>query len=568
MKKILLVALNASYTHSNLALLCLKSTAGCATEIAEYTVNDAVSDTVREIVSKAPDSVCLSCYVWNIEYAIKVASTLKKILPSCLIILGGPEVSYNGEELMRKHAFIDIIIRGSGETPFSYFCKRFVSGEDYTDTPSAFIRKAGEIITTPDALPYDLNNTPFMYKSYDRYRNRIVYYETSRGCPFKCSYCMSAGARVSYLPLERVKAELEHFFKAGYNKVKFVDRTFNYPPKRGYDIIHTINELSDKYPLSPVSFHLEITASLLNSKILRLLNKSRKGLIQIEAGIQTTNPETLCAICRPDTPKTLKNIAALCRMDNIHVHCDLIAGLPYETYETFKKSFNDAYSLHPDTLQLGFLKLLFGSVLRETSEAYGLIYNDYPPYEILKTDSLSYAELSKLHSIESMLNLLYNSGLCAVTLKNIISFFESPFSFFERFINHLVLKDYFKSPKKVKKLFTELYGFAVAYCDKDILREALSLDWLRAGKGNWPEELEPEFTFIDKAQIFTFYNNNDMVKKYLPDYAGLLPKEISRRCYILVTRKLFARPVSILFDYGKREEKGYHYRTIDPADWR
>lgn len=569
MKKILLVALNASFTHSNLAILCLKSLAGRETETAEYTINDAVSETVRDIVSKSPDAAGFSCYIWNIEHVLKIASSLKKVLPSCFIILGGPEVSYGGAELMQKHGFIDMIIRGSGEIPFSHFRERFVSGADTTDTPSAYVRIGEEIASTPDAPAYDLNSTPFMYKNPEKFRNKLVYYETGRGCPFKCSYCMSAGAPVSFLPLERVREEIEYFFKAGFMKVKFVDRTFNYPAKRGYDIIKSIIELSEKYPASPSGFHLEITASLLDAKTIRLLKKAREGLIQIETGIQSTNPGTLRAVCRPsDVPKTLKNIRSLCAMENLNVHCDLIAGLPLETYETFKRSFNDAYSLKPDTLQLGFLKVLKGSALRAEAKKYGLVFNDFAPYEILYTDTMSYGELLKLHRIEAMLDRLYNAGLCTVTLEHIIPSFESAFHFFEGFADHLEKREYFKNQQKIKRLFVELFNYASGKCDAAALREALALDWLRAGKGSWPEEFEPEFTFMDKAQIYTFYNNDDMIKKYLPAYAGLSPKEISRRCFILVCKRLFPRPAPMLFDYGRRTKKGYHFQEIDAADWR
>lgn len=565
MKKILLCGLNASFSHSSLSLMCLRYSSRLEIDTVEFTINDSVSDIVRGIVFHNPDAVGFSCYIWNIEHVLKAASSVKKILPDCFIFLGGPEVSFDSDSLMEKYDFLDLIIKGCGEIPFSYFCESFNSGSGIELTPSACIRAAGGIITTADAPTYDMNDTPFMYGDIGRFKNKILYYETSRGCPFRCSYCMSADTGVSFLNLGRVKTELEYFMRSDVIQVKFVDRTFNYPPQRAYEIIETIIELSEKYPLSNTKFHLEITASLLDEKTIELLKRARRGLIQIEAGIQSTNQESLRAINRgADTDKTLTNISALCGMGNIHVHADLIAGLPLESYDSFKKSFNDAYSINSDNLQLGFLKVLKGSPLRDLAGKYGLVFTDHAPYEILRTGSMTFNEITKLHLVEKVLNLLYNSGLLRNSLRYILPCFGTPFDFFESFALYLDSEGYFKSPKKSAALFETLYDFSAGKGPgKEIIKEALCLDWLRLGKpGSWPAFLEPGYTEPEKIKIRVFFENTDNIDKYLPGYSGLSPKEISKRCEVFIAKKIFPGKTAFLFDYGKKAGDADFRQTI------
>lgn len=553
MKKIVLCGINASFSHSNLALLCLKYSSGVEVKLSEFSINDSVQSVVRELALEKPDALGFSCYIWNIEYVLKAASAVKKILPHCFIILGGPEVSYGSPELMEKYSFIDMTIRGYGEIPFAYFCKAFESGFGLENTPSACIRMTEGMITTPDTPPYDMNETPFMYGDIEYFRNKKIYYETSRGCPFNCAYCMSANSGVSYLPVERVRNELEYFLKENVMQVKFVDRTFNYPPDRAFYIIGAIIDLSRKYPEARTNFHLEITASLLDEKILTLLKEARKGLIQVEIGIQSTNPETLRTVNRSvNMEKLLSNTEKLCRMNNIHVHADLIAGLPLETYESFKKSFNDAFSLRPEALQLGFLKVLKGSKMRDMADKYKIAFTDYAPYEVLSTGSMSYEELVKLHKIENVLNVLYNSGLCITTINNTIFNFISPFDFFGSFSKYLDSVGYFRSPKKTVQLFEELYKFLTGEgCDADIVKESLTLDWLRMEKPRkWPCPLEPVYTKSEESQARSFFDDPENIAKYIPEYSGLSPKEISKRCYIFISQNLFPGKI-VLFDYGK-----------------
>lgn len=556
---IIICGINARYSHSSLSLLCLKHAAKCEIKTIEFSINDSVCAIVRSLAQAKPDAVGFSCYIWNIEHVLKAASSLKKILPDCFILLGGPEVSYDGEELMRLRPFIDMIIRGPGEAPFSHFAERFGSG-DISDTPSACIRSGGAVITTPCAPAYDLSDTPFMYGDLSALENKTIYYETSRGCPFGCSYCMSAGEEPSYLPLARIKAELEHFIKSGVMRVKLVDRTFNFPPSRSRAIIDEMIRLSEKYPDSETQLHLEITASLLDEDTLSLLRRARKGLFHLEVGIQSTNAETLAASGRRlNMQKLMEGARALCAMPNISVHADLIAGLPLESYQSFKKSFNDVYSLKPDELQLGFLKLLKGTALREAAQKYGIVYTGYPPYEVLQTSDISYDELSRLHLIENVVELLFNSRMCLNALDVIMRPFGSPFDFYETFALHLEGVGYFPRSHKTGALFEELHRFAdLTGLGGDILNEALLLDWLYFAKRSAPPAFLKRYTESCDARAFLTTEN---ILKYLPDHAGLPFRDVSRRCHIQTFAALFPGK-TLLFDWGKSRDDERFCQTV------
>lgn len=563
MKSIILCGINAKFSHSSLSLLCLKHAAKRDVDTLEFSINDSVPSIVRAIALKTPAAAGFSCYIWNIEHVLKVASSLKKILPGCLILLGGPEVSFGGEDLMRQNPFIDIIIRGAGELPFSHFAGLLETGYIY-GTPSANIRKGDEIITTSDAPPYDMNNTPFMYGDLSEFRNKIVYYETSRGCPFRCAYCMSANEDVSFLPAERVKAELEYFMQSGIKQVKFVDRTFNFPAGRAYEIIEALIGLSEAYPDSKTNFHLEITASLLDDDMLSLLRKAKKGLLRLEVGIQSTNPDTLNAVNRRlDTRALLKNARELCSMGNLRVHADLIAGLPLETYQSFKTSFNDVYGLGPHELQLGFLKVLKGSPIRDMTGKYGIVYTSYAPYEVLSTNDISFAELSWLHYVEQALNLLYNSRLCVNALERLTASFESAFDFFESFALHLESAGWFSRSHKTKEVFETLHAFAVSRrIISDELTEALLLDWLYFGKpGDYPSFLKSAADG-DTEQLRSFLAGAENIQKYIPEYSGLSSRESTRRLHIHTFSTIFPGKTTLLFDYGKRRDEEGFCQTV------
>ena len=555
MKRISLIAINARFSHSSLALLCLKHAAfePEAIKLSEYNINDSVAEIAADIIAGAPDAAGFSCYIWNIDHVIKVASIVKKVLPECLILLGGPEVSFDCAAFMDNWPFTDIVIRGAGEVPFAHLTKCLAQGESIYSMPSACIRTPQGIIETPDAPPYDFTSQPFLYDDLSAFENRMIYYETSRGCPFRCAYCMSAGEALIFLPLERVMTELEHFMRANVPQIKLVDRTFNHPDARAREIFAALIALKTKHPHSTTNFHFEISASLLSEQTTALLSAAPKGLIQLEIGIQSTNDDTLHAVSRAhDTQKLLANTAALCRPRNLRVYVDLIAGLPMETMISFARSFDDAYSLGADRLQLGFLKLLKGSRMRENASQYGIVYSDFAPYEVLKTASMTYQQLRRLHLIEYVLDLLYNQRQARKTLDLLIPLLGSPFAFFDRFTCHLEDVQYFARPQKKQAIFEQLYLFAKSQTDEDTLREALCFDWLCLQRlGVWPNGLH-----METENLREFFVGKEAIEMY---FKPPLPiRELERRCVLALFKKLFGTPTLLLFDYGKnRNDEGY-----------
>jgi radical SAM superfamily enzyme YgiQ (UPF0313 family) len=561
MKQLLLCGINARYSHSCLALLCLKHAAeeGLPIETAEFSINDRVPAIAEAILRAQPDAVGFSCYIWNIEIVLKVASTIKKVLPECFLLLGGPEVSYDAPELMETYPFIDMIVCGSGETPFARFAPRFCRGEDVSDTPSACVRAQGGLRQNPAAPPVDMNAVRFMYGDLSMFRNHTIYYETSRGCPFCCAYCLSAGEPVSFLDLERVEKELENFIASGVRQVKLVDRTFNYPPERAKRILRALISLKHKYPQSPTNFHLEVSACLLDEEMMTLLGSAPEGLLQLEVGVQSTHAETLLTVHRAhDTGAVLKSTAALCALPNLRVHADLIAGLPEEGYAAFSRSFDDVYSLKPAALQLGFLKLLRGSALRREAERRGIVYTDYPPYEVLSTPAISYAELSALHRIAELTDVLYNSGGFESTLAHFISEYFSAFVFFERAAALFDERGYYDRPQRPQRAYELLAELSAALPESTVLREALSFDWCcRSEGGAWPRGVE-EPTAPEPLSVHRFFECAENIQKYLPHCDALPSKRIEKRCRIYSFPHLFAPPSLVLFDYGLcREDKGF-----------
>ena len=555
MKSITLCGINARYTHTNLALRCLQKTAvGSNAIIVETNINDSVSAIVHSIIETSPDAVGFSCYIWNIDHVLKAASTVKKILPDCFVIFGGPEVGKDGAALLGAHPFIDMAIRGAGELPFAHFAQQLIAGGSIMQTPSAAIRSGSEIIITQDAPPFEISELPFLYGDIAEFKNKIVYYETSRGCPYRCAFCISAGEAMTYLPLDRVAAELEHFFKAGVAQVKLVDRTFNYPPKRARTIVETLLTLAEEYPQASPCFHFELSANLLDDETLGLLQKAPAGLIQVEIGVQSTNPKTLEAVCRDhDTGKLLAAAKTLCAMPNIHVHVDLIAGLPFEDYTSFAKSFNDVYALGAQRIQLGFLKVLKDSAMRGMASDYDIIYTDYAPYEVLCTHVLSYDELEWLHRISDVVDLLVSSGHFIKTLDMLIESAVSPFDFFEAITTHLKADGFFDAHQSKSALFAQLCSFAQSSPDTDRAAQALRYDWLCLEKPRrWPKGLESERSDAQLQAVRDFFNNKQRIQKYLPEYQNLSSSEVSRRCHVAFFTQLFDKPTAVLFDYGKR----------------
>lgn len=417
--KALLVAVNAKYIHSNPAVKSLylfSKDWKDYMEIGEYTINQDMDYILGQLYQRQPDIICFSAYLWNISIIKELIVEVVKLLPDCDIWLGGPEVSFDTQEFLAENIFVRGIMRGEGEMVFRQLLQQYISGEKAFEKVHGLVYRQGkEIITTPiqELLPMDA--LPFLYEDLADCANRIVYYESSRGCPYGCSYCMSSVDRsVRFRSLERVLSELQYFLDKQVPQVKFLDRTFNICHERTEAILQYLFEHDN----GVTNFHFEVAADILSEAEIAILQKLRPGLVQLEIGVQTTNPDTLEAICRrTNYEKLCRNVRKLQERKNVHCHLDLIAGLPLENLESFKKSFNDVYELEPEQLQLGFLKVLKGAPMQADAEKYGIAYHANAPYEVLYTDVLSYGDVLKLKGIEEMVEVYYNSGLFPNTLR-------------------------------------------------------------------------------------------------------------------------------------------------------
>lgn len=438
--KILLTAINAKYIHSNLAVYSLRAYAKQyedEIQILEYTINNRVEEILEGIYKQHADVICFSCYIWNFSYVEELITELKKLCPDTPIWVGGPEVSYEVENLLKNHPQIDGVIIGEGEQTFREMCRCYIEEskenreEAVLNIPGIAYRKAdGGIVMTEPAPPIDMSSIPFCYENMGDFKNRIIYYESSRGCPFSCSYCLSSvDKRLRFRNLELVKKELAFFIEQEVPQVKFVDRTFNCNHEHAMEIWRFIKE-KDK---GITNFHFEVSADLLNEDEIAFIGSMRPGLIQLEIGVQSTNEATIQEIHRTMSLERLKEtVKKIEKPENIHQHLDLIAGLPYEDYQTFGRSFDEIYALKPQQLQLGFLKVLKGSYMFEHAKEYGMIYQSKPPYEIMATNWLGFDEVLKIKQVEEMLEVYYNSGQFEVTMKILELFFESSFEMFQK----------------------------------------------------------------------------------------------------------------------------------------
>ena len=439
--KILLVAINAKYIHSNLAVYCLKSYAakrGIEVELTEYTINHRQDDILMDIYQRKPDVVAFSCYIWNLEFVQDIAADLYKVLPDLEIWGGGPEVSYDAEKFLAKHPEFRGIMKGEGERTFCELAGLYqIYGKEAVnklDECHGIVWRdpKGEISQGLPQAPISLDEVPFIYEEYENmmpFENRILYYETSRGCPFSCSYCLSSiDKRVRLRSMELVEKELQFFLDHKVPQVKFVDRTFNAKKSHAMAIWKHILEHDN----GVTNFHFEITADLLDEEELELISRMRPGLIQLEIGVQSTNTETIRAIRRKMDLKRLRYVVERINAGkNVHQHLDLIAGLPFEDYESFGRSFNEVYSMEPEQFQLGFLKVLKGSYMHDMVEEYGLKYRGKAPYEVLSTKWLPYSDVLRLKGVEDMVEVYYNSRQFLRTLKLFEQEFESAFAMYE-----------------------------------------------------------------------------------------------------------------------------------------
>ena len=533
--KILLAACNAKYIHSNLAVYNLRAYAEEYREhiiLKEYTINQQKDEILRDIYLEKPDIICFSCYIWNISFVKEIAEDLKKILPESVFWAGGPEVSFDAEDFLKKNPGFFGVMVGEGEETFRELCRFYVENKGSLEEISGIAFYFGEKIRHNGWREImDLSKVPFAYENMEDFRNKIVYYESSRGCPFSCSYCLSSvDKKLRFRNLDLVKKELQFFIDRKVPQVKFVDRTFNCKHSHAMEIWQYILEHDNGI----TNFHFEISADLLKEEELSLMEKMRPGLIQLEIGVQSTNPDTIKAIRRTmDFERLSEIVNKIHSFGNIHQHLDLIAGLPYENYDSFRNSFNQVYALKPEQLQLGFLKVLKGSLMKEMEEEYGIVHKEKEPYEVLSTKWLSYGEILKLKTVESMVEVYYNSGQFQNTLNYIESFFEDAFSLYEELGKFYEEKGYHSISHSRMKRYEILLEFLEGYQEisRETVVDAMILDlYLR-------ENLKSRPSFAPSQKSY-----EKMVWEYRRE------KKIPKTAHI----EVFQNGEVVLFDYEKR----------------
>lgn len=551
--KILLAACNAKYIHSNLAVYNLKSCSGKYSPnvvIKEYTINQIRDDILKDIYLEQPDVICFSCYIWNISFVKELVPDLKKILPHVDFWAGGPEVSYDAVEFLKKNpAFFGVMV-GEGEETFhelaGYYIERKpenlkeIRGVAFHDET-----KVPDIVHTGWRELMDLSKVPFAYSNLTEFKNRIIYYESSRGCPFSCSYCLSSiDKKLRFRDIELVKNELQFFIDNKVPQVKFVDRTFNCKHDHAMAIWRYITEHDNGI----TNFHFEISADLLREEELALMKTMRPGLIQLEIGVQSTNPQTIKAIRRTMDFEKLKGIVEQIHgFGNIHQHLDLIAGLPYEGYDSFHKSFCDVYALRPEQFQLGFLKVLKGSHMMEMTGEYQILYKDREPYEVLSTAWLTYGEILRLKMVESMVEVYYNSGQFKHTLVFLEKYFDDPFRMYEALGRFYEKKGYSEISHSRMRRYEILMEFAGE--QKEIPSEALSdvmlLDlYLRENLKSRP----------------SFASDQKPYERLIWDYRKA--KKIPKTAHI----EVFRDGKKLLFDYTDRDPLTNNAQLTDITD--
>lgn len=530
--KTIITTLNSKFIHSSLSVRYLKSICRDIPniEVYEFTINQNKDYIAGEIYKTKPDIVAFSCYIWNLEETLNICEVLKIVNPSIKIVLGGPEVSFDGENILKKYSFIDFIIYGEGELTFRELIIRLIDKkEKYIDIKGLIYReKEKVIINEPRPLIKNLDTIPSPYEELSGLKNKIVYYESSRGCPFNCQFCLSSTIKgVRFFSLDRVKEDLGKLIDAKVRQVKFVDRTFNTKKEYAMEIMKFI---MDKDPKN-MNFHFEVTAHLLDKEMLDFLSKAKEGLFQFEIGIQSTNPETIKAIGRTTDIEKAKEVTKIIKSyKNIHQHLDLIAGLPYEDYNTFRNSFNEIYELRPEKLQLGFLKLLKGSGLRKNKEKYGFKFLDRPPYEVLATEYISYDEMLKLKTIEDLLEKYGNESSFENSLQYIIkNYYDSPFCFYEKFACYWEEKEYHKLSHSKKKLYKILYEFYKDVVKKNlnIFNEILKFDYITNNVDfNIPNYINRVDVDKLRSERHDFLQNYENLLEYLPSYKNISPRKI------------------------------------------
>ena len=554
--KTLLIAINAKYIHSNLAVYSLKASAGQwkdEVEIAEYTINHLREDILADIYRRKPDVAAISCYIWNMEYVQSLLKDLKKVLPEVDIWLGGPEVSYDCEEVLAREPSVRGIMAGEGETTFRELLGWYHGEGSLAEIKGLVYRdEAGKFCRTGVREYEKLDELPFVYGDMTKFQNRIIYYESSRGCPFSCSYCLSSiDKRVRFRSLPLVKKELAFFLEQKVPQVKFVDRTFNVNHARTKELLRFIKENDNGI----TNFHFEISADLLDDEEIGLLNSLRPGLVQLEIGVQSTDGQVLTAIHRAvDFDVIVDKVRRIQKGRNVHQHLDLIAGLPYGTLKEFRSSFNDVYSLRPQQFQLGFLKVLKGSEMGRRAEEFGVVRTDRPPYEVLSTDWLSYGEVLKIKGIEEMVEVYYNSWQFARTVELLTEEFEDYFGLYEALADFYEEQGYNgRSHSRMERLLI-LREFALSLnpARQAAFDQALLMDLYAREKSKSRPAFAPDLSGR-KNEIYEFYKKEAGEHQYLlgDTYEAMNARQLLNQTHLEIlsgeTEKWY------LFDYQKRD---------------
>jgi len=608
--KALLVAINAKYIHSNLGIYSIyaycrdKGVAEEELRIREYTINRNIDDIIGNIYEEKPDLLGFSCYIWNIGPVKKIARELRKILPECMIWYGGPEVSYDGEVVLRENRWADGVMVGEGEKSFyEIFCCFRKEGRagDYEKIKGLFLRKGEQIVKTELQDRGAMDEIIFPYQDMKNLENRIVYYETSRGCPYGCSYCLSSVEKqVKFRSIELVKKELQFFLDNKVPQVKFVDRTFNCNVAHTMEIWKYIKEHDNQV----TNFHFELSADILTEEEISFVRQFRTGLAQFEIGVQTTNQCTLKAINRrTDLKKLQNNVLKIREGRNIHQHLDLIAGLPYEDMASFHKSFNDVYAMKPDQLQVGFLKVLKGSPLRARAEEFGIVYQSEPPYEVLYNQWISYEELRELKLVEEMVERYYNSMQFQAVISYLVGLMGDAFIFYDMLGKYFKRKGYIGLQQSRMQNYDILYEFIEENIDgiepfsgdirkgiqsfsaeesvifdrepidkeenRKLLKELFIFDlYARENLKKEPAFLKNrEWNTKQKAWLREFYQREEAERKYLRSYQGYTWKQMLRMTHIewfsydilffIESGVLLKKDSIVLFDYKRRNPLDY-----------
>ncbi len=574
--KILLTAINAKYIHSNLAIYELSSYAKKYKEnieLAEYTINNQQEFILSDIYKRKPDVIAFSCYIWNVGIVESLLKEIRQVMPDTPIWLGGPEVSYDITSGLLATPYVDGIMIGEGECTFKELVQYYVEQNIELENIKGIAYKwNGEIRVNPYREPMNLSDVPFPYEDFTLFKNKILYYETSRGCPYSCSYCLSSIERgVRLRDLDLVKKELQMFLDAKVPQVKFIDRTFNCNPTHAMGIWSYIYEHDN----GVTNFHFEIAADILREKELELLNRMRPGLVQLEIGVQSTNIKTIEAINRKMDFRVLtQKVDAVHKGKNIHQHLDLIAGLPYEGYESFGRSFNDVYGLRPNQLQLGFLKVLKGSPIFSEAQSKNIVYRQTAPYEVLFTKWLSFDDVLRLKQIEDVVEVYYNSGQFEMSIQFLEHFFRSPFALYE------ALGDYYEE----KRLFginhariarydilLDFFKEIVREGEQEAFAEILVYDlYLRENLKSRPKFARDYSDY--KKEYREFYEDEERVRMVLPGYGDYSSKVLSRIThaeYFSIdvlesarTGKVIKKDSIIVFDYKNRNPLDHQATAI------